>query len=79
MIYDHLAVTIARSINPFAVLNQDCLERSIKAYEKLIPLIKDREVKTLAKHHLSSTKNSLANLGKISMVKTINERLNLKI
>jgi len=78
MIYDYLAVSIARSINPFAVVSHSCLERSIKAYEKIIPLIKDKEVKVLANHHLASAKNSLANLEKISMVNTVNERFNLR-
>ena len=78
MIYDRLATTIARSINPFAVLNQDCLEKSIKAYEKIIPLIKNGEVKSLANHHLTSTRSNLANLEKISMVNSMNKKFNLR-
>jgi len=76
-LYDTLTGIIVQSINPLSILNAGWLESAVEAYRKIIPLLKDKEVITLANYCLSSTQSNLASLEKIAMAKRLNKIFNL--
>ena len=72
-LYNILAGLIVTSTHPFAITDQDCLKKLVSGYKQFIPLIKDREVKKLAEHHLYSTKFNLRRLELISIAEGLKD------
>lgn len=77
-VYNNLAKLIVGSTTPFSITNATCLENALDAYKIIIPLIKDKDIKTLAVHCSFATEHYLTNIDKISKIKNLNEKLGFK-